>query len=146
MGLDMWLNGKIYTNDVTLEKINLAKYNVKVDSINVELGYWRKANQIHGWFRRNLSDEVGNCNEVFIPHDTLIELYEVCFRTMIDIDNGNIEAAMERLPPEEGFYFGNYEIDEFYIQNVKHAIEILYNIFEMINNGIKMDVYYYAWW
>jgi len=39
-----------------------------------EIGYWRKANAIHGWFVRNCADGVDECQPIAVSRDDLTAL------------------------------------------------------------------------
>ncbi len=39
-----------------------------------EIGYWRKANAVHGWFIRNCADGVDNCEPVNVSREALNHL------------------------------------------------------------------------
>ena len=54
MGLDMYLYGVV-------SKYNLHDYNIGNIRTFVEIGYWRKSNQIHKWFVDNIQEGVDNC-------------------------------------------------------------------------------------
>jgi hypothetical protein len=36
-------------------------------------------------------------------------------------------VAKELLPPQQGFFFGSYEIDEWYLNDIKQTVEIVDN-------------------
>jgi hypothetical protein len=63
MGLDMYLTGKIYLgykdeNPIKQKIKDLVKTEFSPDYVEVELGYWRKANHIHKWFVDNVQNGV----------------------------------------------------------------------------------------
>ena len=43
-----------------------------------ELIYWRKANQIHGWFVDTLMNGVDECQTVYISWGILQDLKDIC--------------------------------------------------------------------
>lgn len=43
-----------------------------------EIGYWRKANAIHGWFVRNLADGVDECQQIPVNVADLLRLQDDC--------------------------------------------------------------------
>ena len=55
MGLDMYLIRGTWEDD------------------HEEVGYWRKANQIHKWFVDNVQDGVDDCGEYKVTKEQLIE-------------------------------------------------------------------------
>lgn len=130
MGLDMYLTKEIYIGaDYEHNKITgtveifshttpiLVNLN-KIRSITELVGYWRKANQIHHWFVRNIQEGVDDCKLYGVSHKQLIELEELCVKALSSND-----ASL--LPPINGFFFGNTEIDAFYWQGIQETIDIL---------------------
>lgn len=107
---------------------------------NKELIYWRKANQIHGWFDRFFGG-VENCEEYNVTIDTLKLLKADCEKVLND------EVASEQvLPIMKGSFFGNYEYDELYFQKLKYTVDKINEI--LYSDMIKIDdeMYYFAWW
>ena len=48
-----------------------------------EVGYWRKANAIHGWFVRELADGVDECQEIPVSKIKLLELQALCLSALV---------------------------------------------------------------
>lgn len=104
MGLDMYL-------------MRTKKENKNNDWENsMEVGYWRKANQIHNWFVNNVQDGVDDCDYYEVSENKLIELLEKCKEVINNsklvegsITNGyhikkNDDGDIERIPIiEKGF-------------------------------------------
>ena len=142
MGLDMYLYASKYTSPAEwrpederkkfkeiLKAIDGEKFvDTDLPSVTVDLkvGYWRKANQIHQWFVDNVQDGNDNCAEYYVDRDKLIELRELCKLALKD--KGKAE---ELLPTQSGFFFGSTEIDEWYFQDVNATIEIINRCLEM---------------
>ena len=134
MGLDMYLEKRtdvrlwnfqkpeeqfevvVKKGGVTYPKINAEK----VTTIVEELGYWRKANQIHRWFVDNVQDGVDNCGEYFVPISSLEQLLELCLAVKLDHSQ-----AEELLPAASGFFFGNTDYNEWYYNDIDHTIVVL---------------------
>lgn len=120
-------------------------------TVNVTVGYWRKANHIHKWFIDNCSSGEDDCRPVDVCRDSLKTLRDLC-QTVIDKSNlvpGNVHVgtsfeagekkemyepgkivedptvALDILPPSEGFFFGGQDVDEYYIEDVKETIKII---------------------
>lgn len=111
-----------------------------------ELMYWRKANAIHGWFVRNLNNgEEINVSYIPASREKLQQLIEDCKTVVASLekDPNNHEVAMELIPPTGGFFFGSYEIDEWYIDDLKQTIQ---GIQKVLDENPKGRFYYYAWW
>jgi hypothetical protein len=134
MGLDMYLEKRTDVRlwnfqkpeeqfEVVVKKGGVTYPNInseKVTTIVEELGYWRKANQIHLWFVENVQDNVDNCGEYFVPKVKLEELLEICLAVKL-----NPEQAETLLPTASGFFFGGEEYDEWYFNDIEHTIEVL---------------------
>lgn len=105
-----------------------------------ELAYWRKANQVHGWFVREVQGGEDECNPFPVHPEKLAELREVC-QTVLD----HPERAMELLPPTTGFFFGAYEVDEWYFDDLRETVKQLEAVFgDLSVRG--MDLYYRSSW
>ena len=90
-----------------------------------ELAYWRKNNQLQGWFEKNTG--IQNTETITLSVD-------MCNKIIDDIQAG--------LPSAEGFFYGSYKMD-------KEAEEELVEQFEefaaIIDDG-EYEVYYYCWY
>lgn len=139
MGLDMYLRASEYVSrsDFSADEIRenplftqiVKQFGVEdsIDktgfagvSIAFPMGYWRKANQIHQWFVDNVQNGVDECQTTFVGRDNLEELKSVCEQVLADNS-----LAEDLLPPSSGFFFGSYEIDEYYFQDLKDTVEII---------------------
>jgi len=92
----------------------------KVTEIKIEVGYWRKANQIHRWFVQNVQDGKDDCGDYYVSRQDLIDLKELCTNVIADKS-----LAPTELPTESGFFFGATEYDEWYYQDLTQTIEII---------------------
>ena len=99
---------------------------------------WRKRNQIHGYFDR-LFDEVENCEAYPISIEQLEKLVDTC-KTVLE----NHDSAEDLLPVRGGIFFGNYEYNDFYFNQVGETMEDLKNLIK--SHDGKTQYYYYAWW
>ena len=152
MGLDMYLKGKRHLSTWD-EKSEDAKRSrdiadqfpeIKGRAVNevcCELGYWRKANAIHGWFVRNVQDGVDQCQESYVSRDKLIELRDVCAQVLEDHAKANA-----LLPTTQGFFFGGYDLDEYYLDYVAETKSLIDSILDSGLNEKGWDVYYQASW
>lgn len=112
MGLDMYLYG-------AKASYHMHDYNLGSIKTLIEVGYWRKANQIHKWFVDNVQEGEDNCAMYYLDEDDLKELKQLCEEVLKNPDKAN-----ELLPTQEGFFFGTYEYDEWYFYDIKDTIEI----------------------
>ena len=188
MGLDMYLSKKTYVKrwehqsdetkfEVTVKKGGVTYPSIKserVSYITEEIMYWRKANQIHGWF-------VNNCHELTqdvlysVHYEQLKELYDTCKNVLdiltkspkkkvevvagwkngeeyteeievSDLSKADEEYIMDLLPPTQGFFFGSYEIGNWYKEQIEETVKMLE---EEINSGTDeygSEYEYYASW
>ena len=153
MGLDMYLTRKTYVKQWSHQKpeeqfeITITKGGKPYDGIDIsnvtnieeEVGYWRKANQIHRWFVENIQNGVDNCGEYSVSKGELEELRNICTEVLNDHSK-----AEELLPSASGFFFGNTDYDEWYYNDVEHTIEILDKI--LSESDGNQDIYYSSSW
>jgi hypothetical protein len=178
MGLDMYLTKYIYVKNwdhmkpeekhrVIVKKGGHIRRDIKPERISYvieEVGYWRKANQIHAWFVENCQDGADDSRLAYVAHKQLKELYSTCKKVWksIELVDGQIKngysykdgekvpimepgkiikdpkTAQELLPTTSGFFFGSTEYDQWYAEDIKNTIEIL--------RGVMLDEsgsYYY---
>lgn len=173
MGLDMYLNarkyvGKIDWKDVPSPLPDGASFNDYVTStykalaemfperltrnsdmgceVIINAGYWRKANQIHGWFVDNVQYGEDDCKEYFVSQEQLQQLLDTV--TMV-LDTRNKGVAKEQLPVTSGFFFGNYDEDEgydqYYWEQLADTKDILTDVLAAADEE-PMSFYYQASW
>lgn len=156
MGLDMYLSKKTYVKhwehngdnnfEIEVSKHSIPAEHIKPERITYvieEVGYWRKSNQIHNWFVRNVQDGEDNCNEYEVSKEDLETLLEVCNQVL-----ANHDLAEELLPSQNGFFFGSTDYDEWYFKDLEHTVEIIESIFsEKDKNGyLSGDILYGSSW
>ena len=155
MGLDMYLyrhsyirSGDYYAPEHR-DVIKLTRGDKEVDTSKVkfiveEVGYWRKANQIHKWFVDNVQYGKDNCREYQVHEDQLANLLETCKEVLKDRSK-----AEKLLPTESGFFFGGTDYDWYYFQDIENTISIIESLFEPDLDGgsyLKGDIYYRSSW
>lgn len=110
MGLDMYLNRKIYIGANYEHRnvkgvINLTqgdnnkpiKINFnKVSYIEEEAAYWRKANQIHKWFVDNVQNGNDDCGTYYVETSQLKNLLELCKKDIEYLDTLEFEYSDEK--------------------------------------------------
>ena len=165
MGLDMYLSAKKHLSKINykvLEENNELDYNspeavypefndlmqltqltdVATDmygaSVEVTCAYWRKANQIHSWFVREVQGGEDNCGEYYVSSDKLIELLAICKHSL-----ENKDPAL--LLPQGGFFFGSTDIDEWYWNDLKSTISQLERILALPEFD-NLSFYYNSSW
>lgn len=98
-----------------------------------EVGYWRKANQIHNWFVNNIQNGEDECGEYDVPYEKLLELRGLCY-DVLKTKNPSL------LPPTSGFFFGSTEINDHYYDDLRDTIKII----EALNDADKYT-YHSSW-
>lgn len=151
MGLDMYLNARHYVganydhNNVQLHidlQMGGKPYPIDVKNvtyIETQVGYWRKANQIHQWFVNNVQAGEDDCGSYDVDPDTLKSLFDLCKEIIQDQTK-----AEELLPTARGFFFGGEEYNEWYFQDIEETIKILKPL--MKNNAFQGDLQYHSSW
>lgn len=180
MGLDMYLTRRVYigaeyehrkvtgTIDIAIDGKPVNIDFKKVSYIIENVGYWRKANQIHHWFVENVQEGEDDCKEYCVSQEQLKELYALCkevkekcylvpgvLHTGTQYSNGqtkelsemgkvigNPEIAEELLPTSSGFFFGGTDYTEYYMQDIEETIAIL----EPLLEDTESEIYYSSSW
>ena len=136
------------------------------------VGYWRKANQIHQWFVDHVQDGVDDCDYHHeVTKEILEELRDTCIKvltssvmmigqikngaTLVDgkwVDNLepgkviiNPDVAEELLPTCSGFFFGNTDYNEYYVEDIKETIDIVTRALETTDFDNEMIYYRSSW-
>lgn len=155
MGLDMYLYRSVnmfYCKEKKEIREALSRFSTidgeRVEAIQEEVGYWRKANHIHKWFVDNVQDGTDSGRTYVVPLEALKNLLETVNTVMesIKIVDGKIEdisTASKLLPRKEGFFFGSQEYDDKYYNSLKHTKEILE---KAVSYESDCDFYYRASW
>ena len=138
MGLDMylWGNASVHAQNFNRETRELEtnpRYTEMVDSleltedehlgdgwirIQIPVMVWRKANAIHGWFVDHCQGGVDDCRDASVSQEDLQKLLDEIKECLETKDTKGLE-------PRRGFFFGNYEIDEYYWQDLEDTLETL---------------------
>jgi len=147
MGLDMYLSAKRYLSSYQDEEKAISEQIGNIESlgcaglrpkyITTEAMYWRKANAIHKWFVDHCQDGKDDCGEYYVGTEQLVEL-----ATTLNLIIANPELAGELLPPQEGFFFGSTDLDEWYWDDVKHTAQALEKLLANVDH--KNWSFYYA--
>ena len=140
-----------YPKDITEFIPNLTDLRISRQT-NYEVGYWRKANQIHNWFMQNCArrDEYDNpiddCRPIEITVDKLEELLDTCKKVLADHS-----LAGSLLPTTDGFFFGSTEYDDYYFGEIEQTVEIIEPVLNFAKHKLEIkdyawEVYYQASW
>lgn len=155
MGLDQYLTAKRYYSPAEwrgeednntfakiMEVVNADLFvsgELPSAEIAVKVGYWRKANAIHGWFVDNVQGGEDDCREYLVDRDQLSELRELCTEVLYDRDK-----ADELLPSTSGFFFGSTEYDDYYFGDLIATVDLINKV--LTNVPEKWDFCYQSSW
>jgi hypothetical protein len=187
MGLDQYLIAKRYVGDwkhSDAEERNVYAAVSKAvgadgwrcagsPSLQVELNvaYWRKANQIHNWFVQTVQDGKDDCGTYYVDRKHLVELRDICksilaSTTLIQgqvkngemvqdgkwvdvIERGKIMAdtklAEKLLPRQQGFFFGGSGYDQWYWHDLENTVKQIDAALEYFNDDDWMFYYHSSW-
>lgn len=106
--------------DLYNKLVQEAPFALQTATLEVQVGYWRKANQIHAWFVKHVQNGKDDCQEYHVTRDQLQLLVDNCKLVLM-----NKEEAVNLLPTQEGFFFGSYEYDEYYFGDLQDTIDQL---------------------
>lgn len=171
MGLDQYL----YTNSKELSK-RMAGFSERYHQWVIDkdcgysksglIGYWRKENAIHNWFIENCQDGSDDQRTAQVSWSDLVMLRDFCNKVLETVkrdDNGKFVAldrmtAHEILPTREGFFFGTYEYDEWYVTGLEYTRDLINEIERNVNAddvysvyceddpNWRVKFYYGCWW
>ena len=119
--------------------IKNAKYVVS------DFGYFRKANQIHGFIVDKYGQEEDiNCRDICLQNEDIMELYNICKELLAIKDSKKFEErAKELLPCSEGFFFGSQDYDEYYRQDLQSYVDM---VDKMDLDNPEIDYIYHCWY
>ena len=156
MGLDMYLYRREYMSNYSFMSENedeSQKFAAIVDAVGIEpceasphlhvevcVAYWRKANSVHKWFC-DLDGGRDECQNIYVSREKLAELRDLA-KSVIE----QPAMAASVLPTQQGFFFGSYEYDEWYMEDMKQTVEQLDNILESVPADSWTDFIYRASW
>ena len=166
MGLDMYLYRREYVSDwdFKLEDENPKEremYRSIVEYMGVDklpysptaqielcVAYWRKANAIHGWFVNTLADGVDECQPINVDREDLQSLHRACNNVLMAPAGIKVEdvAATYGLLPTRGFFFGSYEIDDWYMDDLKLTMTQIESVLATVPDDRFTDFVYQASW
>jgi len=168
-------NGPENQHQITVSKGGNPRTDIKPERISYiteEVAYWRKFNALHGWFVNECADGVDECQSIYVPVEKLEQLLTTLKEVKLVIDNskkvvkvlkdwngGEYEvevydcedAVRDILPPTQGFFFGSYEVDQWYKEYVNETVITIENLLEELGESDKYglysgEIYYQASW
>ena len=160
MGLDMYLEARKYVSgyshrpldeqneyEEVLHSAGLSRADLPDEAspfatININVAYWRKANQIHAWFIHTHAEGVDDCKPVYLGGlEVLQNLREICQEVLDDKTK-----ASDLLPSASGFFFGGTDYDEYYFADLENTIEQLDKLLTNPKFADGWEFYYHASW
>lgn len=156
MGLDMYLSARQYLTgyewDKTAEPEKLNNILGTLDftiselesprvSVELPVGYWRKANQIHNWFVTNVQNGEDDCRNYEVDKSQLLELRDLCDNVL-----DNPEKAGELLPTSSGFFFGTTDYDDYYFEDLRYTSRLISKLVEDRRLGVNTYFVYTSSW
>jgi hypothetical protein len=137
MGLDMYLG-------------------VRTSEGTQEVGYWRKANAVHGWFVRECANGVDECQEIPVSKIKLLELQAHCLIALMkrkeeEVTNDESPKS-SRSVPVDGEQLGEWLVNE---MKMETTLAVMEKEFEdksdplrptagFFFGGTEKDQYYYS--
>lgn len=152
MGLDQYLSATKYTSKYQDEEFNkmlwklfpdMKPCNMSTISVDVEVGYWRKANAIHKWFVDKVQDGDDDCKTYDVSRGDLEDLQILCVLALEFKDKDDKSDLKDILPTTSGFFFGGTEYDEWYFENLEETIEIVKKCLKL---PVEWDFEYHSSW
>lgn len=114
-------------------------------SLSIEVGYWRKANQIHNWFVENVQNGVDDCEAYEVTEEDLVDLVDTIESVLKETMRTGVSSAAERLPVTKGFFFGNTDYDKYYFEQLLSTQETINKVLDTVNFDEEY-VYYRSSW
>lgn len=132
MGLDMYLTGRKYLATRWNEPAKQRKEdNHRVSAVELDLGYWRKHPNLHGFIVKTFAEGKDECQEISLDKKALEAI-------LIAINDKN-------LPHTDGFFFGTSDGSE-RDEDFKIISAALSWLSEPHEENEYRDVYYRASW
>jgi hypothetical protein len=151
MGLDMFIWGKQRLWGISDESKEFQDKvsslfpelgDAKVNVVEAEVAYWRKANAIHDWFVKNVQNGKDECQETYLEKSDLARLLAVVNEVLQDTSK-----APKLLPTANGFFFGSTEYNEWYFRDLEYTKETIGKLLEKWDTDYKnWDFYYQSSW
>ena len=136
MGLDMYLTGEKFFSSIVKDRPKDDE-GYTIEKNVVELGYWRKHANLHGYIVATFAEGKDDCQDIELDMEQLKALLEIVKDPSL-------------MPKTEGFFFGESANDE---EQIKEDTEIITKAIGFLSAGlVKQDrdvwrsVHYRASW
>lgn len=156
MGLDMYLSARktlsAWSGDdrsklkdvmtaLDLDMEDLTEFGMV--GVDIPIAEWRKVNQIHAWFVKNIQGREDDCKTYYVSRDYLVELVYACDQVVAA--KGNEEVARELLPTAPGSFYGSYDYGDWYYETTAEVRDQIHKI--LLNEKFNdCDFYYSSSW
>lgn len=105
------------------------------------VAYWRKANAIHNWFVKHIQGGEDDCDvHREVTAEDLLSLYNLCL-----IVKKEPQTAKTILPTRGGFFFGDTEYGDWYMQDIDSTIEQIDKILKETDFSTEALYYVSSW-
>lgn len=102
----------------------------------------RKVNCIQGYFEEKY--EIDNLETISISKEDIQYLYE---KSKYILENKeDFDFAKEHLPITKGFFYGNYDYNEYYFEDIEETYQVSQEILEIINKHKDIIIEYWCWY
>jgi hypothetical protein len=108
---------------------------------------FRKVNFLHRWIEQNCNEgHSTNCDDIPLNLEQIAGLEQACEAVL-----ATPEMAPLMLPTQEGFFFGSYEYDEYYFDDVRDVLRACREILAQgyihhAHGGAPFTITYWSWW
>ena len=156
MGLDMYLYKREYMSNYsfsTKDESEKQKFATIIDTVGIQpceqsphlrvevcVAYWRKANAVHKWFC-DLDGGRDECQNIYVTREQLVELRDLAMQAIREP-----AMAADVLPTQQGFFFGSYDYDEWYMEDMKNTVDQIDEILRSTPEDSWADFIYRASW
>lgn len=107
--------------------LDMTLYGVETDGSEIELGYWRKHPNLHGFIVESFAGGVDECQKISM--------------SLQDISLTYAAVVQDILPETSGFFFGRSGP-----HHRDHTLETLNAAIAWLGDDLKRKVYYRASW
>ena len=134
MGLDMYLTGRKYVGGSLQgdDEPFREEDGKPIDSMNLELGYWRKHRKLHGYIVNTFAEGKDECQKINLEGDDLRKI---------------AKAVLTNDLPNTKRHFGSDEIDNLFSdESEEHAQQFDEAVKWLEGGDWKRTVFYQASW
>jgi len=109
-----------------------------------KVGYFRKVNCLAGFIAKNYNfDSVDGIVE--LNQNEILNIIETAYKILEAKETPEFEKkAKSLMPTKQGFFFGCYEYNDFYIDDLNNIIEVFKEILE--NTNFENETILYENW